>query len=290
MGNGKKRKIDKRTVSAYVFLLPGLCMFCFSVFIPFVRGINIAFTDWNGITKDYAYVGLKNFRDIFRDQRMMQPLLNSLRFAVFGTVGINILSLGTAMLINQKTGKLSTIARITFFIPVCFSSILTAFIWGFIYKEVFSQIFGIKSLLGNTELVIVAIVIMGLWNTCGINMLIYLSGLKNIPVDLFEAARMDGANAIQKFKNITLPLLTPSFTVCITLSMTSWLKEFAMTLSATGGGPGGASKTMSIYIFENLYKYNKAGYGQAVALMFALLLIVLGNLVSTFFRKREVEF
>ena len=289
----KKKRINKkikaRTISAYVFLIPGFCMFCFSVLIPFFKGINIAFTDWNGITKDYNYVWFDNFINIFRDQRIIQPFVNSLKFALIGTIGSNFFSLGTALLVNQRKGKVSNFIRIILFIPVCFSSILTAFIWGFIYREVLPQLFGMKSLLGNEKWVIVAIIVMGIWNTCGINMLIYLSGLKNIPTDIVEAAKIDGASTWKRFTNITIPLLTPSFTVCVTLSLTSWLKEFAMTLSATGGGPAGASKTMSIYIFENLYTYNKAGYGQAVALAFALLLIVIGNLVSSFFRKREVE-
>ncbi len=166
---------------------------------------------------------------------------------------------------------------------------LTSFIWKFIYKEAFSALFGIKSLLGSTTWAIPAIVLMGLWNSSGINMLIYLSGLKNIPTDLYEAAIMDGASAWQKFRNITLPLLTPSFTVCVTLSLTAWFREFGMTLSATGGGPAGSTRTLSIYIFENLYSYSKAGYGQAVALVFAVFLAVIGTAVSSFFRKREVE-
>lgn len=161
--------------------------------------------------------------------------------------------------------------------------------WGFIYREVLPQLFGVKNFLGRQDLVIIAIVLMGIWNTCGINMLIYLSGLKNIPLELIEAAKIDGASTLKQFTKITVPLLTPSFTVCITLSLTSWLKEFAMTMAATGGGPAGASKTMTIYIFENLYTYNKAGYGQAVAIGFAIFLIIIGNSVSSFFRKREVE-
>lgn len=120
-------------------------------------------------------------------------------------------------------------------------------------------------------------------------MLIYLSGLKNIPVELYEAAAIDGASGSQRFFRITLPLLMPSFSVCVTLTLTSWLKEFATTLSATSGGPGGSSRTISIYVYENLYKYYKAGYGQAVSLLFALVLILVGLLVSSFFRKREVE-
>lgn len=264
-------------------------MFCFSVLIPFLRGFHIAFTDWNGITSDYNFVGFRNFINMFKDTRIVQPLLNSLKYACIGTIGSNFVSLSAAILVNQRNGKLGTLFRSVFFIPVCFSSILTAFMWGFIYREVLPQLFEIKNLLGNRDLVIPAITLMGIWNTCGINMLIYLSGLKNIPMEIVEAAKIDGASSWKQFTRVTLPLLTPSFTVCITLSLTSWLKEFAMTMAATGGGPAGASKTMTIYIFENLYTYNKAGYGQAVAIAFALLLIIIGNSVSSFFRKREVE-
>lgn len=285
----KGRKRRKRTTVAFVFLLPGFCMFCFSVFIPFLRGLYIAFTDWNGITKEFHYVGLQNFKNMFFDLRLRQPFINSLKFACIGTIGSNTASLGVALLVNRLSGKKSNLIRTAFFIPVCFSSILTAFMWGFIYREVFPQLFGVKNFLGRTDLAIIAIVLMGIWNTCGINMLIYLSGLKNIPTEIIEAAKIDGASAIKQFTRITVPLLTPSFTVCITLSLTSWLKEFAMTMAATGGGPAGASKTMTIYIFENLYTYNKAGYGQAIAIGFAVFLIIIGNSVSSFFRKREVE-
>ena len=124
----------------------------------------------------------------------------------------------------------------------------------------------------------------------GHNMLIYYSGLKGIPTDLYDAAAVDGAGSIRTFFKVTLPLLMPSFSVCVTLSLTSWLREFGMTLAATNGGPAGASKTITIYIYENLYSYSKAGYGQALSLLFALFLIILGRTVSGFFRKREVEY
>ena len=284
-----RKKMDKRSIAAYVFLFPGLAFFGFAVLLPFFMGANIAFTDWNGISSDYNYVWFDNFLHILEDAKIRAPFLNSFKFAVLGTISSNVFSLCLAMLLNQKLGKLTNIARVMFFIPVCFSAILTSFIWKFIYKEAFSALFGIKSLLGSTTWAIPAIVLMGLWNSSGINMLIYLSGLKNIPTDLYEAAIMDGASAWQKFRNITLPLLTPSFTVCVTLSLTAWFREFGMTLSATGGVPAGSTRTLSIYIFENLYSYSKAGYGQAVALVFAVFLAVIGTAVSSFFRKREVE-
>lgn len=285
----KQRWLTSQTASAYGFALPGFVMFCFSILVPFFMGFNIAFTDWDGLAKTYNYVGFANFLAVFRDQRILRPFVNSLLFALLGVIFGTVFSLGAALLVNHKSGRLSTIGRTVFFIPVCFSSILTAFIWKFIYKEVFLAVFGTKSPLGSSKTVLLAIVAMGVWNTFGINMLIYLAGLKNVPQDLYEAACVDGASPWTRFTRITLPLITPSFTVCITLTLTSWLREFSTTLAATGGGPGGASRTLAIYIYENLFDYNKAGYGQAVSLLFALLCILLGTGVSSFFRKREIE-
>ena len=284
-----KKRIGTAGISAYVFAIPGFTLFCFSILIPFLLGVNIAFTDWDGIAKSYSYVGIQNFISVFKDQRIVLPTRNSLIFALFGVIGGTVFSLATALLINFQSGKLSNFARTVFFIPVCFSSILAAFIWKFIYKDVFFSLFGINSMLGSSSTVILAISIINNWNTCGINMLIYLAGLKNVPEDLYEAAKIDGASSWKQFLHITLPLLMPAFTVCITLTLTSWLREFSTTLSATGGGPGGSSRTLAIYIYENLFTYNKAGYGQAVSMLFALFCILLGLGVSGFFRKREIE-
>jgi raffinose/stachyose/melibiose transport system permease protein len=215
--------------------------------------------------------------------------MNTLEFAAIGTALGNFVSLTLALMINTKYRKLSAVSRTVFFIPQCFSAVLTAFLWKFLYREFFPRIFGGKNILGNPQCVIFAIVIIEVWNTAGVNMLIYLAGLKSIPTELYEAAKVDGANFWTRFWRITIPLLMPAFSVCITLSLTSWLKEFSTALSATGGGPGGASRTVSIYIYENLYRYYKAGYGQSVSMLFSLLLIVIGIAVSSFFRKHEVE-
>lgn len=283
--------------SRYVFLLPGLIMFCFAIFIPFCMGLNIAFTDWNGIDKTYNYIGLDNFIKAFSDTRIVKPIRNSLLYMVLGTGFGTIVSLGLALMVhnrllegNRHLNWLSRFARTAFFTPVCISAVLTAFIGKFIFGEVITELIGGKSFLGQKSTVIPAIVSMGIWNGCGINMLIYYSGLKGIPTDLYDAAAVDGAGAIRTFFKVTLPLLMPSFSVCVTLSLTSWLREFGMTLAATNGGPAGASKTITIYIYENLYSYSKAGYGQALSLLFALFLIILGRTVSGFFRKREVEY
>ena len=175
------------------------------------------------------------------------------------------------------------------FLPCCLSGVLSAFAWKFIYRFVLSALTGLSSPLGNAAWVIPGVVLIILWNGCGINMLIYYAALKGVPQDIVEAAIMDGANRWQVFKNVTIPMIVPAFSICVTLNFTSLLKEFGTVMSATGGGPAGSSKTFSVFIYENLYTYGQAGYGQAIALLFLLLLVITGNLLTNFFRKREVE-
>lgn len=287
---GNSLQTTPEIISRYVFALPGFLFFSFAVLIPFLLGIDIAFTDWNGINPNYNYVGLENFKQIFADSRLLQPIVNTLKFGLLGVAANNVLTLGLALLVNSGYSRLNNIAKTVFFIPVCLSNILAAFSWGFIYRNVLSSVFNVNSPLGSITWVIPSIVLIGIWNTMGINMLIYLAALKNVPTELYEAATIDGATDFKKFRYVTIPLITPAFTVCVTLTLTAYLREFAMTLTATGGGPAGYSQTISIYIFQNLFSYSKAGYGQAVAFLFMLILIIIGNSVSTFFRKREVEY
>jgi raffinose/stachyose/melibiose transport system permease protein len=116
-----------------------------------------------------------------------------------------------------------------------------------------------------------------------------MAGLNNIPVMYNEVSEIDGANYIQQFRHITLPMLVPSFTICITLTFTGSLREFATVMAATGGGPAGYSETIAIFIYRNLFSFQKAGYGQAASLLFMLLLVIAGGLLARFFHSREIE-
>lgn len=280
-----KHAADERDY--FLLLLPALAAFGFAVILPFFVGVNVAFTNWDGLSQTFDYVGLKNFRTLLRVSEFRKILGNSLYFSLLLTVLNNVLSLLLALGLNRQFRGRS-FARAAFFFPTCLSTVLASFIWKFIYRDVFSQLFGINSLLGSLTWVIPGIVFIALWNSAGVNVLIYLAGLANVPAELYEAARVDGANAWQRFRSVTVPMLMPSFTVCITMTMISGLKEFGTTMASTGGGPSGASTTIAIYIYKNLYTFYQAGYGQAVALVFVVLLVAVGTLLSKVFRSREV--
>lgn len=286
----KKKKVRKKTgLVSYAFTFPSLFFFGLALLIPFLMGFNIAFTDWNGVTKDYNYIGLENFIKIFHDSRLINPMRNTIIYALISVIFSNLVTLGLAVLFNSIKGKTGNIARLCVFVPCCLSGVLSAFIWKFLYRFVLSAMTGLDSPLGSTFWVLPAVMVIALWNGAGINMLIYFAALKNVPQDLYEAALIDGATKWQRFKSVTIPMIMPAFTICITLTFTNGLKEFGTVMSATGGGPARASETISMYIYNNLYSYSKAGYGQAISLVFLLFLVIAGNLLTNFFRKREVE-
>lgn len=270
------------------FLVPALSLFIFAMILPFFMGIHVSFTDWNGLSRTYQYVGLENYKTIFGNSDILIPLKNTIYYGLAYVVGNNILALSFALALN-RTFRGRNVSRLIFFIPTALSPVLTAFVFTFIYKNLFSQLFGIQSLFSSTSTALLGIIILALWHNIGINMLIYLAALSGVPKELYEASIVDGAGAWRRFMNVTVPLIVPAFTVCITLTLTAGLREFAFPLVATGGGPVRATETMTIYIYQFLFAYNKAGYGQAIAFLFMAFLLIVGFVVSRLLRSREVE-
>lgn len=284
----KKSDSMQEPMQYFLLFLPGLAIFLFAVAYPFFTGLHVSLTNWDGISQTMEPLGLKNYQTLLRSSAFWKALSNSAYFALLLTAGSNLLALLVALGLRSLSVARGAL-RAAIFFPTCLSAVLAAFIWKFIFRDVFSQLLGITSLLGNFQTVIPGIVIIALWNGLGINVVIYLTGLMNIPGDLYEAAIVDGANGLQKFRYITLPMLGPAITVCLTMTLTGGLKEFGTTMAATGGGPAGASEMISIYIYKNLYGYYAAGYGQAVAVVFVVLLVLCGGMLSAVLRRREVE-
>ena len=281
------KKVKSKLIN-FSFLLPVLFFFGFSVIIPFFSGLHIELTDWNGVSKELNYVGFKNFINIFSNKDILQPVQNTICYTLIATIAGNIISLLLALAINRKfIGR--TFARTAFFLPTAISVVLAVFIWGYIFRDVFRNLFGLNSLLGQKSTVILGIAIIHMWIDVGINMLVYLSSLTTVPKELYESADLDGATRIQQFFRVTLPMIVPAFTTCITLSLTYGLREFATPYAATQGGPAGASETIGIYIYNHLMSYNKAGYGQAISVVFTIALVLIGGGLSRALRRLEVE-
>lgn len=280
-------RIKKRVIN-FMFVVPALAFFGFAVIFPFISGLNISMTDWNGISKDMNYVGFQNYLNIMKNADILNPIKNTVIYAILIMFVGNLISLILALAIN-RVFKGRSFCRTAFFLPTSISTVLAVFIWGFVFRDVFHNLFGWNSLLGSKKTVLIGVAIIKMWIDVGINMMVYLSSLTTVPKELYESVELDGANEMQKLFRITLPMIVPAFTTCITLSLTYGLKEFATPYIATSGGPGGAAETVTIYIYKHLMSYNKAGYGQAVATVFTIILVLVGAITSGLLRRKEVE-
>lgn len=276
----------KTRLAEFSFVLPALILFVLFVVVPFVQGFPMSFTDWDGMSRTSNPIGLDNYIRAFSDKNLIRSIQNTVFFTVMTVVFPNLIGLGIALLI-QRSSRWNNFVRTIVFMPYCLSIVLTAFTWKYLFNDVFYGVFGILSPLGSAEYVMWGLSIMCIWATSGYCMVIYIAGLQGVPPIYYEAARIDGASAVQTFFYITLPSIMPAITLNITLPLAWGLKAFDYPMAATQGGPGRASETVALIIYNNLFKYFKAGYGQAIAILLTIAIFIISASVSSFFRARE---
>lgn len=282
----KAGKLKKELID-FSFLFPALIVFLFVILIPLFAGIRYTFTDWDGLSATWNFVGLKNYRTVFTDHDLIQPLLNTALFTVVTMISINVIGLTLAMTVNQEFRGINVIKSIIF-VPLVVSLVLVSQMWMYVYSDFF-RLFGWKSPLIDKKLVMLGLSAMSIWRESGLAMIIYLAALKGVPQDIKEAAIMDGAGFWQRFRNVTVPFIAPAFTYCIPLWMASGLRQFDYTCVGTSGGPGNASESIAYYIYKYLFPYSKVGYGQTVAVIYLVICLVLSRVVTRALRKREIE-
>ncbi len=173
--------------------------------------------------------------------------------------------------------------------PFVISLVLSAFIWSYLYSDVLYRYLRIPSPLGNTRWVILGLALIAVWRCAGYCMVIYVAALQSVPGDFYEAARIEGAGRVRTFFSITIPMIVPAFTANVTLLLAWGLKVFDSPMAATGGGPGRASETIALYVYNNIFNYYKAGYGQAVAFVFTLLVFLASAFLTRAMRRLEVD-
>lgn len=285
------RSIPSRRGAAeadFLFLLPALALFSFIVVLPFLRGIGIAFTNWDGFSPNPRFTGLRNLSILFRDEALLSPLRNTLLFTLLTVLSVNLLGLLLALAVDRDfpgVGALKTI----FFMPIVISLVLASFIWSYIFSDVFTALFGLRGLLGSPDTVMYGLSIICLWRDAGLAMLTYLAALKAVPRELYEAALVDGAGALRRFFRVTLPMIRPALTINVTLWLGWGLKVFDYPMAATGGGPGRSSWTLALYVYQYAFPYGKAGYGQAAALVLFILVAAATTSAAKILRSGEQE-
>ncbi|MFL0252783.1 carbohydrate ABC transporter permease [Clostridium neuense] len=287
--------MKKKNLSFWLFLAPALIAFILVQLIPLLSGIYYSFTNWNGIDSvTVKWTGLQNYVAAFKDATFTHSFLFTLKFTILSLIVLNVISFGLALLVTRKS-KLNNLLRTVFFMPNLIGGLILGFIWQFIFIQVFDALgraIHVKWLLGwlstgNTGLA--GLIIIMAWQMSGYLMVIYISSLENIPAETLEAAEIDGANAWQKIKNITIPLIRPAFTVSIFLTLSNSFKLYDQNLSLTAGGPAKATEMLAMNIYNTAFQFNLMGVAQAKAVIFFLVVAAISLTQVYISKKGEVE-
>ena len=206
----------------------------------------------------------------------------------------NIVALALAVALTQKI-KTANILRGAFFVPYIMSLTIVGFIWRFIFSQGFEKLFEITnweflnlSWLGNPNLAFYSVAFVGIWQSIGFYIVLYIAGLQAVPTEVLEAATVDGANYAQRFFKIVLPLLWPSITTCLFMSLTNSLKVFDIILALTTGGPGGSTYSVTLEIYREAFQNNNYGLGSAESILFFVIVLILTQIVLKGFSRKEV--
>ena len=269
-----------------VFVLPTLLAFAVAFMVPFIMGIYLSFCDFTTVT-NAKFVGISNYVKAFTNPDFLKALWFTVKFAVLAVVTINICGFALALMLTQNT-KGRNIFRTIFFMPNLIGGIVLGYIWQSMINGVLAK-FGVTMLL-DPKYGYWGLIILMNWQLIGYIMIIYIAGLQNVSTDVLEAAKIDGANAWQTLTKVKIPMVMPSITICLFLTISNSFKMFDQNLALTGGGPSNKTTMLALDIYNTFYgKVGFEGVGQAKAVVFFVIVagIAMSQLVLT--RKKEVE-
>ncbi|MDF2960439.1 MAG: hypothetical protein K0S39_2174 [Paenibacillus sp.] len=281
----------------YYFVLPALLIYLLLSVSPKLMGIYYSFTDWNIHVKQVAFIGLDNYKAMLADKEMVEAFKNTVVFSFFVTIFQNVCGLALALLLNAKL-RMQNVLRTVFFLPYVIAPIITGYIFTALYHpdnglvNAFLRLTGLgfitQDWLNDPKYALFSVIVTDIWRLSGFAMVIYLAGLQIIPKDLTESAQIDGASYWQRFIHIMFPLLAPSFTVNLLLSMIGSMKVFELVMVLTRGGPGYATQVFNTYIL-GAFSSGIYGYGTAVNVVLFLVITAIGIPVLVGLRRRELE-
>ena len=288
-------KVRKNSV-INLFYLPAILLFLVFVIYPFIQGIRLSFTNWNGYSQSMKYVGIKNYIRLFQDANVKTALVNTLIYGIMSTVIQNILGLGYAMFLNTKF-KGRSLVRTIIYMPVMIAPLIMGYIMYFFFQYDGGAVNDILIALGmqpvdllvNSNYAIVIIVLVNSLQFVGVAMVIYLAGLQNVPSMYYEAAMLDGATFWERFRHVTLPLLMPAISSSTILNLIGGLKLFDLVMALTSGGPGFSTHSLSTLVTNQYFSAKSAGYASAVGIFSFLLIMIISNVVMGYFDRKEVD-
>lgn len=290
--NGLRRE---QTLTYAAFILPGFAIYCVFLIFPILLGIYYSLMDWNGISPHYDFVGLKNYQSLLTDKKFRAALTFNLRYTVMLVIGIVVISVILALLLNRQfRGR--GFFRTLYFLPAVLSMLTVSLV----FKQIFFYVLpamgkalGIAALstniLASKQLAIYGLLFVHLWQGVALPTLLFLAGLQTIPSELYEAAAIDGANGWQQFKSITVAYLIPTLSVVLVLVVKQGLMVFDYVKSMTGGGPGTVTQSIALLIYTNGFERNKYSYSIAQAIATGLLIAAISFVQIQLSGRKKVE-
>lgn len=260
--------------------VPMLFVIVFVIFLPFVQSAYYSFTNYNGISPDYDFVGFKNYATVLKDPSLSSSLYFTVLYSVATAGIVTLLAIPLALGLNRRFIGRNTV-RAVFFFPAIPSVAILGFVWAFILSPLSNgalnallDLVGFAAVpwLADVELAQASVILVGVWTLTGWHAILYLAYLQSIPADLYESATVDGANALQKFRYITIPMLRPAITVSTLLLLVAGMNVYALPIALTGGGPGFSTFTITQSIINQGLAQGQ--YGQAAALSIIFMAII----------------
>ncbi|NMA75771.1 MAG: sugar ABC transporter permease [Actinomycetales bacterium] len=267
------------------FLAPAAVIYLWFVLWPTLQAFQFSLTDWNGLSADFAWVGLDNYRNLATNDSVFRRAVgNSLSFMLVVVIGQTVLSLALALAL-LRSSRLSIFLRALFFFPTVLSSVSVAFIWSFVYDPTFGlanrllAAVGLGSLqqpwLGDQDMAIYYLAFVQIWFHAGQMMVVYIAGLQQIPQDLYDAAGLDGAGRWQKLRFVTFPLVQPATVIVVAYTTIQSFKAFDLIIASTGGGPNHATEILATLIYATAFRNFEMGYAAAQSVIFMIVIAVI---------------
>lgn len=284
---------DKLTVG--FFIGPAVLLFSAFVLIPIVLAVYYSLHDWNGISIRYNYIGFDNYLGVFGERAFLRSFRFTFSYMAVSALLLNGVGLLVALALNARL-KLRTALRGAYFMPLVISAVVVGYLWNIIIVRLFPYLGGAlqiplltKNWFSYPDTAFASLIIASLWQSFGYYMLLYLTGLQSVPQELMEAAAIDGASAWQRFFHVAAPMMRPTFTTCIFLSIIGGLKAFDLAYSLTSGGPYGSTTSIALQIYLDAFKRDLLSYGSAKAIIFCLMIVLISFIQVGLMRRKEVE-
>ena len=290
----KSKKMSDRQKTYILMVIPALLLFVAFNTIPLITGAMYSFTNYRGYGS-YEFVGLRNYIDLFTDSRVGNSYLFTFKYAIAGTILVNLLSLLLALGLNSKI-KCKSLLRGVYFLPNILGGLIIGYIFSFIFTYIIPAIgsalhlgFLENSILANEKYAWIGVLIVGVWQAVAMNTIIYISGLQTIPGDIYEAGMIDGAGKWQTFKSLTLPMLMPFVSTNLILSTKNMLMVFDQIMALTKGGPAQSTESISYLIYKNGMDGGQFGFKSANAVVFFVVIVTISIFQMAVTNKKEEQ-